>query len=61
MIIIITNAVACEWGRYSDQFPADLANERDFYGVNKTKSSDVYFSKAGSVNLWIKKKNQQNT
>lgn len=34
-----------------------LANECDFYGVNKTKSSDVYFSKAGRVNLWIKKKN----
>ena len=44
-------------GGYPDQFPSDLANERDFYGVNKTKASDVYFSKSGSVNLWIKKKN----
>lgn len=38
------NAKACEWGGYPDQFPADLANERDFYGVNKIKASDVYFS-----------------
>ena len=48
------NAVECEWGGYPDQFLADLANKRDFYGVNKTaKASDVYYSKAGSVNLWI--------
>ena len=56
MIIIITNAVACEWGRYSDQFPANLANERDFYGVNKTKSSDVYLVKLAVLICGLKRK-----